>query len=114
MFIPEPARARFEPLVTRPLRSNRVVRAEVSAYVTALEASGPGPQELEVARAVLTLVTSIDRYTSPLYQRLLQATGAWLVEQPPHAQDWALTRQLVVSVARSTKRFQLDLDAGPS
>ena len=111
MKMPLEARHRFDQLLTKPLEKTNLHKREINALLQQIDA---GPAPLPDARAAVRLagilLERMERKTSPLYVRLTHAAARFVTEDvadPIDATDWTMRRDVLWSVAHSTKHFDL-------
>ena len=104
MKMPQAARQQFDRLLTAPLRTTNAHKKEVEALAVKVAAL---PEAASVVGTVATLLSRVERKTSPLYIRLIHAAAAYVCEDAPDEVDWSLRRDVINSVAHSTKHFDL-------
>lgn len=110
MKMPPAARPRFDRLLTEPLQKASAHKRAARALVGTLEAAEAPPAALSAARLMAMLLDRMERKTSPLYVRLIHAAARFVSEdlpEDPTQADWGLRRDVVWSVAHSTKHFDL-------
>lgn len=114
MKMPAEAREAFDQLLVQPLGSTRALKRTFAARAAALRTEA-APDQVALLDQVLAttqaLLDSIERKTSPLYVRLIQAAAEYvMVDGRTRGESLGLTAAVVVSVAHSTRRFQLKFE----
>lgn len=111
MKMPTEARPRFDHLLTQPLEKTTLHKREVHALLTQLEGQNDTPPQAVVAtRLAAILLDRMERKTSPLYVRLIHAAARFVTDDITASMDaanWSLRKEVVWSVAHSTKHFDL-------
>lgn len=104
MPVPAPAHDEFHRLLVLPLERPRTLLAQVQAACGA----APDPSVHQALALAAALLESVDRKTSPLYERQIQAAARFaLARAPGSAEAGALALAVAVAVARGTQRSDL-------
>lgn len=104
MPVPEVSREEFQRLVVLPLDPPKVLLRQAQA----LRAERADPVALSALQVVCAMLESVDRKTSPLYERQIQAAARFaLARAQADADAWAAALDLAQAVARSTQRPEL-------
>lgn len=104
MPVPDEDRAEFMALVVLPLERPRALLAQVQALQGRRE---DPPAQLALA-VVAALLGSVDRKTSPLYERHIQAAARFaLARADAEPGAWARVLGVAQAVAHTTQRPEL-------
>ena len=104
MKMPQAAKQQFDRLLTAPMKKTNAHKKEIEALQKAVVNNA---EAAAVVSTVMALLNRVDRKTSPLYLRMIHAAAAYVGEGEMEAVDWGLSRQVVKTVAHSTKQFDL-------